>query len=110
MSKKRLQVILNEEAWKTVEAITIEATEKFEVGSINYSDVINEMILTAKVDIKTLQLKHTDLRRSLKLLATKNDIDLESAIKSLLELKARNPAQKTEKKNATKNNNSDEVS
>ena len=47
------------------------------------------MILTAKVDVKALQLKHTDLRRSLKALAGKDDIDIESAIKSLMELKAR---------------------
>ncbi len=89
MSKKRLQVILSDEAWREVETITKEATEKFESGSINYSDVINEMILTSKVDVKLLQLKHTDLRRSLKVLAGKNDLDIEAAIKSLMELKAR---------------------
>lgn len=89
MSKKRLQVILTDDAWSAVESVTNDATEKFESGSINYSDVINEMILTAKVDVKALQLKHTDLRRSLKVLAGKEDIDIESAIKILNELRAR---------------------
>jgi hypothetical protein len=94
MSKKRLQVILTDEAWSAVESVTKDATEKFESGSINYSDVINEMILTAKVDVKALQLKHTDLRRSLKVLAGKDDIDIEMAIKSLMELKARGGSSK----------------
>lgn len=89
MSKKRLQVILTNDAWSAVESVTKEASEKFDSGSINYSDVINEMILGAKIDIKALQLKHTDLRRSLKVLAGKSDLDIESAIKSLMELKAR---------------------
>ena len=100
MSTKRIQVILSCEAWSAVEALTNQASENFEVGSINYSDAINEMILSSKVDIKTLQLKHTDLRRSLKLLARKNDLDLDSAIKNLLELKARTAVPKTEKKSA----------
>jgi hypothetical protein len=89
MSKKRLQVILTDEAWSAVEALTQDANEKFDSGSINYSDVINEMVLSSKVDIKALQLKHTDLRRSLKALASKEDLDIELAIKSLMELKAR---------------------
>lgn len=99
MSKKRLQVILNDESWNAVEAVTNEASLNFEVGSINYSDVINEMILTAKVDIKALQLKHTDLRRSLRLLSNKDDLDIELAIKSLMELKARGNGKR--KNNAT---------
>jgi hypothetical protein len=94
MSKKRIQVILNDEAWSAVEALTKEASENFETGSINYSDVINEMVLNSKVDVKALQLKHTDLRRSLKVLALKSDLDLDSAIKSLMELKARSSGKK----------------
>ena len=113
MSKKRLQVILNDESWNAVEAVTNEASLNFEVGSINYSDVINEMILGSKVDVKSLQLKHTDFRRSLKLLAGKDDIDLDSAIKSLMELKARSVGQKNEQKPEKKsikiNNNPNEV-
>lgn len=90
MSKKRLQVILNEEAWNLVEALIKEANENFEVGSITFSDAINEMILCSKVDVKQLQTKHTDFRRSLKVLATRDDLDLESVIKSLMELRAKN--------------------
>ena len=97
MSKKRLQVILSEEAWAAVEALTNEAGEKFETGSINYSDSINEMIMCARVDVKALQLKHTDLRRSLKVLAGRDDLDLETVIKSLMELKARGVPKKSTK-------------
>ena len=89
MNKKRLQIILSNDAWNAVEALTTEASENFEVGSINYSDVINEMILCSKVDVKALQIKHTDLRRSLRILSNKDDLDIELAIKSLMELKAR---------------------
>ena len=87
--KKRLQVILNDEAWSAVETLTNQANENFETGTINYSDAINEMILCSKVDTKALQQKHTNIRRSLKVLASKSDIDLDSAIKALTELKAR---------------------
>lgn len=86
---KRLQVIFTEEAWKEIEATTNEANQNFEMGSINYSDVINEMVLNSKVDIKTLQMKHADIRRSLRVLAAKEDIDLDTVIKTLSELKAK---------------------
>lgn len=89
MSKKRLQLILSEEAWKAVETLIEEATAGFEVGSISYSDAINEMILSAKVDIKALQLKHTDLRRSLRVMAAKDSVDIDSVIRSLTELKSK---------------------
>ncbi len=91
---KRLQVVLNEEAWAVVDAIYNEATQNFECGSINYSDVINEMLLGAKVDIKTLQAKHTDVSKSLRLLANQKDLDLEAAIKSLQELRAKTAKRK----------------
>jgi len=86
---KRLQVVFSEEAWSEVEAITNEASKDFDMGSINYSDVVNEMVLTAKVDIKVLQMKHTDIRRSLRVMAAKDDLDLESVIKTLSELRAK---------------------
>lgn len=86
---KRLQISLTEEAWKLVEQMTNEAAINFEVGSINYSDVINEMILTSKVDIKTLQTKHTNLRRSLRIMATQKDIDIDAVIKTLNDLKGK---------------------
>lgn len=86
---KRLQVILTPEAWEAVEAICIEANQNFEGGTINYSDAINELVLSGKVDIKALQLKHTDLRRALKAMANKEELDLESVLKALTELKGR---------------------
>ena len=86
---KRLQVLFSEEAWSEIETITNEAGKDFEMGSINYSDVVNEMVLSAKVDIKALQMKHTDIRRSLRVMAGKSDLDLDSVIKSLNELRAK---------------------
>lgn len=88
MSRK-LQVIFTDDAWQVIERITQEANENFNVGSISYSDVMNEMALSAKVDIKNLQLKNTNIRRSLKVLAKNNEIDLDSAIKALTELKSK---------------------
>ena len=63
--KRKIQVLLSDDAWDLVDSLTKQANENFEVGTIGYSDLVNEMILTSKVDIKTLQVKHTDLRRSL---------------------------------------------
>ena len=72
-----------------VDAVTKEANSGFEAGTINCSDTINEMILTSKVDIKLLQSKHTNIRRSLRLMAAKENVDIDDVIKSLLELKAK---------------------
>lgn len=85
--KKRLQIILCDEAWGAVDNLSNEANSEFDGGHINYSDLINEMILCSKVDIKALQLKHTDIRKSLRALASKGDIDLDSVLKTLNELK-----------------------
>lgn len=93
--KRKLQVLLTDEAWGVVETITEEANENFDVGSINYSDILNEMIMTSKVDIKSLQLKHTDLRRSLRVMASKENVDIDSIIKSLTELKAKSVKRKS---------------
>jgi len=86
---KRLQVILNDEAWIEIEKIYKDATEGFKTGSINYSDVINEMILNSKVDLKELRLKHTDIRKSLLNLAKSENLDVEAAIKVLSEIRGR---------------------
>jgi|GEM_PF-1202337 len=86
-TKKRLQVLFSEEAWSSIESLTEEANRGFEDGSITYSDVVNEMILNSKFDIKTLQAKHTDIKRSLRRMASQGDVDLDSAIKALMELK-----------------------
>lgn len=86
---KRLQVILNEEAWKVVDVVTKEVNQDFNVGNVTYSDVLNEMVINSRVDVKALQIKHTDLRRSLRVMATREELDLDGVIKSLMELKAR---------------------
>jgi len=101
MSKRRLQVILTEEAWTVVESVTKEANAGFELGTINYSDAINELILAAKVDIKLLQSKHTNIRRSLRFMASKGDVDLDDVIRTLTELKARTAGSKKQKREAT---------
>lgn len=86
---KRLQVILSDDAWAEIERVYIEATTDFKTGSINYSDVINEMILNSKVDLRELRLKHTDIRKSLLNLAKSENIDVESALKALNEIRSR---------------------
>ncbi|MCM0606586.1 MAG: hypothetical protein KA715_10890 [Xanthomonadaceae bacterium] len=86
---KRLQVVFAEDAWSTIKQITHQANEGFNVGSIGYSDVINELILNSKVDIKHLQAKHTDLRRSLRVLASQDEIDIDLAIKMLTDLRGK---------------------
>lgn len=86
---KRLQVILDDEAWKVVESVCSEANEGFELGNINYSDTINELILCSKPDVKQLQLKHMNIRKSLKLMASQESIDLDSAIKFLSDLRSK---------------------
>ncbi len=87
--KRKLQVVLLDDAWKIIESVTTEANQDFKNGSINYSDVVNEMILTAKVDAKTLQAKHTNIRKSLRSLAAQKEIDFDAAIKALQEMKGK---------------------
>lgn len=94
--KKRLQIILTDEAWTAVETLTSEANQNFQAGNINYSDAINEMILSARVDVKALQLKHTNLRRSLRAMASKGDLDIDAVIKNLMELKSKSSKKKTQ--------------
>lgn len=87
---KRLQVILSDEAWMEIERVYKDVTSDFKTGSINYSDVINEMVLNSKVDLKELRLKHTDIRKSLLNLANSENLDVESALKVLNEIRSRN--------------------
>lgn len=86
--KRKLQVILSEESWTMLETLSKEANEGFKNGSINMSDIINEVLQTAKLDIRLLQAKHTNIRRSLRQMASQKDIDIDLAIKNLMELKA----------------------
>ena len=87
--KKRIQVVLSDEAWAIVESVTNQANENFNVGSVGYSDVVNEMVLTSKVDIKSLQTKNTNLKRFVMSLVSKDDIDIDQVMKSLNDLKGR---------------------
>lgn len=87
---RKVQISLTEESWNLLEAITKEANEDFELGSISYSDVMSEAILQSRIDLKALQAKHANVRKSLRLLASKKDIDIDTAIKNLMELKQRN--------------------
>jgi len=87
--KKKLQLILNDESWTALENFTKEANDGFVNGSIAFSDVVNEIILSAKIDIRGLQAKHTNIRKSLRLMAAQKEIDIDSAIRSLMELKSK---------------------
>ena len=86
---KRLQVMVSLEAWNAVEALCNEANLGFEAGNVSVSDAVNEMILSARVDVKSLQSKRTDLRRALRAMAGKEELDLESVIRSLTELRGK---------------------
>ncbi len=86
---KRLQVNVSEEAWSAVEALCSEANQGFDAGNVSVSDAVNEMILSAKVDVRALQSKRTDLRRALRAMAGKEELDLESVIRSLSELRGK---------------------
>lgn len=94
--KKKLQVILSDESWSALEILTKEANDSFANGSISFSDVVNEIILTAKLDIRGLQAKHTNIRKSLRLMAAQKEIDIDSAIRALMDLKSKS-AKKTTK-------------
>ena len=86
---KKLQIIFSDEAWSVVESIHAKATEDFDMGSISYSDVMNVIVLTSNVDVKTLQSKHTDIRRSLRALASQKDVNIDDVIRSLTEIRGK---------------------
>ena len=88
--KNKLQVVLTDDSWAALEAMTKEASDGFKSGSINMSDIVNEVLLSAKIDVRALQAKHTNIRRSLRQMALQKDIDIDLAIKNLMELKAIN--------------------
>lgn len=87
--KKKLQVVLNDETWTAIEGLTKEANDGFINGTITYSDIVNEILLTAKLDIRGLQAKHTNIRKSLRLMASQKEIDIDSAIRALMDLKSK---------------------
>ncbi|MBN8542603.1 MAG: hypothetical protein J0L82_19590 [Deltaproteobacteria bacterium] len=87
--KRKLQVVLNDETWTAIEGLTKEANDGFINGTITYSDIVNEILLTAKLDIRGLQAKHTNIRKSLRLMASQKEIDIDSAIRALMDLKSK---------------------
>lgn len=87
--RKKLQVVLIEESWLHLEQITKEANEGFKNGCITFSDIVNEVLLNAKIDIRGLQSKHTNIRKSLRMLASQKEIDIDVAIRNLMELRAK---------------------
>jgi len=87
--KKKLQVVLSDETWAALDGFTKEANEGFVNGTITYSDVVNEILLAAKLDIRGIQAKHTNIRKSLRFMAAQKEIDIDSAIKALMELKSK---------------------
>jgi hypothetical protein len=97
---KRMQIVFTDEAWTVVETTLAQATENFDTGSISTSDVVNELVLHSRIDIKALQTRHTDLRRSLKAYASKEDIDIDQLIKTLTELKGKSGKKKSQESEA----------
>lgn len=93
---KRMQIVFTDESWAIVESTITQATESFDLGSISTSDVVNELILHSRIDIKSLQMKHIDLRRSLKAYAAQDDIDIDQVIKSLTELRGKGGKKKAQ--------------
>lgn len=86
---RKIQIVLTEETWSILESTTNDSNDGFKNGSITYSDVVNEFLLNGKIDLRLLQAKHTNIRKSLRLMASQKEIDIDAAIKSLMELKAR---------------------
>ena len=93
--KRKLQVVLNDETWTAIEGLTKEANDGFINGTITYSDIVNEILLTAKLDIRGLQAKHTNIRKSLRLMASQKEIDIDSAIRALMDLKSKGAKKST---------------
>lgn len=87
--KRKLQVLITEDAWKVIEGLQKDSNHEFKCGSINFSDIVNEIILTCKLDIKALQAKCTNIRKSLRNMASEKEIDLDKAIKYLTDLKSK---------------------
>jgi hypothetical protein len=88
---KRIAMFLSEEALEIFERLLASANDGFEAGRITPSDLMSELVLSSRLDIKAIQLKHSDLRRSLRALSNREKIDIDTAIKVLLEMKGRTP-------------------
>lgn len=86
---KRIQVILSEQALVKLEKTHEEAKKGFQTGTISLADVLNEMILESNLDLKELRTKHTNLKKSLLKLAKEKDLDVETALKVIQDLKSK---------------------
>lgn len=84
---KRLQIIISDSAFQQVEKTYNAAVEGHPTVKLNYSDVIEAMVLNSKVHVADLRLKHTDLRKTLMDLAKRKDLSVEEIISSISELK-----------------------
>ncbi len=85
---KRIQVVLSQKALDELDKVLTAASADFNTGTITLSDVVSEMVLTSNIDIKELRIKHTNIRKYLKNLAQDENTDLDSALKTLIELKS----------------------
>ncbi len=85
---KRIQVVLSQKALDELDKVLTAASTDFNTGTITLSDVVSEMVLSSNIDIKDLRIKHTNIRKYLKNLAQDENTDLDSALKTLLELKS----------------------
>lgn len=86
---KRIQIILSDDAKVALDKLYNEAKSGFKVGTIKISDLVSEIILNTKIDVNDVRAKYTDLRKSLKELASAENVDLDLAIKTLSELKGK---------------------
>ena len=85
---KRIQVILSEPAHKLLEDYVAEANTNFEDGTVLMVDVLELALEKAKIDIRELQIRKTNLKRTLKNISEKPDeIDLDTLIHRLESLK-----------------------
>ncbi|MEK6555652.1 MAG: hypothetical protein AABZ31_10455 [Bdellovibrionota bacterium] len=84
---KRMRLNLADEACELLNTYTTEANAGFKQGRISKTDVLNEIILSTKVEIDGLRAKHIDVRKSLRLLSEEKQIDVHSALHALIEIK-----------------------
>lgn len=85
---KRLQLKIGSEALTKLEALVAQVNEGFTLGSISQSDIVEDLIVSARIDAKALQRKHVDIKRYLKQMASDESLDLDQAIRLLEEFKS----------------------
>ena len=90
MSRK-FKGTLTDEAWGLLNTYAKQANDGFIHGWITLSDVLNEIILSTRVEIPLLRMKHLNIRKSLRVMARDKEMDLDLALKSLSEMKSNAP-------------------